>query len=114
MGKLSRTKGQVFERSMVKRFRQVMPGETIKRGLQARGGQCDEVPDVDMPALWIECKHGIKPSPRAALEQATRDSKSTGKLPVAIIKDNRKDPFVVMDLDDFLHIVAEWWQRRRT
>lgn len=111
MSKMQRDKGKRWEREVAALMRQAMPGcETIKRGYQSRGAKADKAPDVDCPIYWIECKHGIKPNPRAALAQATSDSEGTGKVPVAVIKDNRRTPFVVLGLTDFLELVRENWE----
>jgi hypothetical protein len=68
------------------------------------------VPDVDAGPLWVEAKHRKQVSPGAALEQAQKDA-GKGRVPVAVIKKNRKRPYAVMDLEDFLELVGEWWAR---
>lgn len=103
-----RQKGHAFERELVSRFREVMPGAEVKRGLQSREGA--EVADVDCPVFWIEAKRGRKPNPRAALEQATRDAADSAKYPVAIIRDDRKAPFVTMSMEHFLELVRVYWR----
>lgn len=112
MGAMQRRKGQAFERAMVHRLREVMPGVEIKRGLQSRGGG-KEVPDVDCPVFHIECKHMKLTNPRAALRQATADA-AEGKIPVAICKDNGEPEFVVLSLEDFLEFVKQWWPTQQT
>lgn len=106
-GAMSRRKGASFERELVHRFREAMPGGEVKRGLQSRSGQ--EVADVDCPAFWVEAKRGRKPNVRAALKQATECSPK-GRMPVAVIRDDREDAFVAMSLDDFLELVGDWWR----
>lgn len=101
----ARAKGIAFELAIAKDLRAIWP--EAKRGLQARGGG-EEVPDVDVPIFHVECKHGILPNPRAALLQAIRDSEQNGKIPVAIVKDNRKKPIVVMRYADWLEVMTEW------
>lgn len=90
-------------------FREAMPdvAGSIKRGWQARGGK--DAADVVVPDLpiWIECKHGIQPNPRAALKQAMGDAPA-GQIPVAFIKDNNCDPFVVLPAADFIDLLKEW------
>jgi hypothetical protein len=108
-GAMSRRKGATFERAMVHRFREAMPGAEVRRGLQSRGG--DEVPDVDCPVFWPELKRGRKPVVRAALKQAT-EAAPKGRVPIAVIRDDRSDPFVVLSLDNFLDLIAEWWEAR--
>ena len=102
-GRWARQKGKRGERDLVKLFRKIWP--KAKRGWQTRSGRDD--PDVVVPYLWIESKFGIKPNPRAALEQAVADSDGTGKLPVAVIRDNGKKAFVVMQLGDFYQMLVE-------
>jgi hypothetical protein len=109
MGALSRRKGRRFEQELVLRFREVMSGAEVRRGLQPRGG--DEVADVDCPAFWIEAKRGRQPNVRAALRQAEAAAPA-GRIPVAVIRDDRAEAFVSLALDDFLELVREWWEAR--
>ena len=106
-GARSRRKGARFERELVHQFREAMPGADVRRGLQWRGG--DEVPDVDCPVLWLESKRGKKPNVRAALRQAT-DAAPKGRIPLAVIRDDRAEAFVAMSLADFLELLREWWE----
>jgi len=108
-GARSRRKGARFERELVHRFREAMPGADVKRGLQCRGG--DEVADVDCPVFWPEAKRGRKPNVRAALRQALAAAPK-GRVPVAVIRDDRQEPFVALLLDDFLDLIREWWLGR--
>ncbi len=108
-GARSRRKGANYERAMVHRFREAMPGAEVRRGLQYRSG--DEVADVDCPVFWPELKRGKKPNVRAALRQA-RAAVPKGRVPVAVIRDDRQEPFVALLLDDFLDLVGEWWAGR--
>ena len=110
MSASQRRKGAAFERDNVHAFANAMPGCSVKRGLQSRSGE--EVPDVDADPFWVECKVGKRHSPRAALAQATADAKP-GRIPVAVIKDDRQSPFVVLSRADFLELVAQWWESRR-
>ena len=108
-GASSRRKGSRYERQLVHRFRGAMPGAEVHRGFQYRGGE--EAPDVDCPIFWIESKHGKRPSIRNALAQSTDDCPK-GRIPIAVVKDDRKPAMVTMGLDDFLEVIAEWWARR--
>ena len=109
MGARSRRKGAAYERELVHLFRDAMPGAEIRRGLQCRGGE--EVADIDCPVFFPEAKRGKKPNVRTALAQA-RGAAPKGRIPIAIIRDDRAEPFVVLDLDPFLDFVREWWERR--
>ena len=101
-----RIKGHQWERDVAKRFREVFTNYNVRRGVQSRD---PETADVDIPAFWCECKVGAKPNPRAALAQAIRDCKK-GKTPIAVIKDDRKQPTVFMLFEDFLDLIGEWWE----
>ena len=109
-GAMSRRKGANFERQLVWQFRQVMPGAEVKRGLQSRSGQ--DVADVDCPVFWIEAKRGRKPNVRAALKQA-ESCAPKGRIPVAVIRDDREAAFVALSLGDFLELVREWWEQAK-
>ena len=109
-GAAARRKGADFERWLVHRVAEVFGEGLVRRGLQFRGGA--EVPDVDAPGLWIECKRGKKVPIRTALEQAVSDSLGKGRWPVVACKEDRAEPFVVMRLDDFLDLLREWWSVR--
>lgn len=111
MSKAQRTKGAVWEREVARRFAEALPNSGAKRGLgQARSAS--EVADVDVPCFWVEAKHHKLVRPGAALDQAVEASEGSTKWPVAIIKQNRREPFVCMRLDDFLDLAGEWWERR--
>lgn len=105
MGLRSRRKGATWERELVHRFAPLVPEASVRRGAQARGG--DEAPDVDVPGLWVEAKHGRKVNLRAALTQARRDA-SAGRVPIAVCKDDRCEPVVVLGLEDFLTLWSAW------
>jgi hypothetical protein len=110
-GARSRRKGANAERELAKRFAEAMPGADCKRGIgQARSGS--EVADVEVPRFFVESKHGKRPNPRAALAQAIEacEANGNGKTPIAVIRDDRKEPFVCMRLEDFLGFVGEWWR----
>ena len=108
MGALSRTKGARWERELVHRFRQAMPGADVKRGLQCRG---EETADVECPVFWVEAKRGKKPNVRAAFKQASKAAPN-GWVPLAVIRDDRAEAFVALSLEDFLDFVGEWWAGR--
>jgi len=105
-GKSSRTKGHNFERWVAKELREIFPG--ARRGLQYQDGTgCADIVNAG-PWHW-ECKIGKKPGVRAALKQAENDC-SKGMIPVAVIKDDRLEPFVVLPFDDFWEMI---WQLKQ-
>lgn len=87
-----------------------MPGSGAKRGVgQARSHS--EVADVEVPYFWPECKKQKRGNVRAALAQAIEAAEVNGKgrVPVAFICDDRKEPFVAMREADFFDFVRDWW-----
>ena len=108
-GARSRRKGLQFERELVKRFREVMPDAGVRRGLQYRAGE--EAADVEVPCFWVEAKHHHRTNVREAMRQAIAAC-SPGRWPVAVCKDDHAEPLVTMQLEDFLELVKEWWERR--
>jgi len=108
-GRNSRRKGHGFERDIARQMNERMEGLGARRSLQSRGA---EAADVDCDVFWIECKAGRKPNPRAALEQAARDAEGTGKIPIAVVRDDRRPPFAVIAWEDLLDLMAEWWESR--
>lgn len=113
-GRNSRNKGKVWERRLVHLLVEV--GVPAHRGLSQTAGAT--TPDVDAPGLWIECKCGKRPNPRAALAQAARDNPG-GRLEVVAIHDDQETPgagateWVAMPLSDWLELVSEWHRGRR-
>ena len=126
MGRMQRRKGANWERELANMLKPIF-GEKVCRGVaQSRFGS-SEAPDVDnVPGYWFECKHGIKPNLRAALEQAEesetkfRESMSangytcTSRVPVAVSKDNNQEPIVLMRLKDFIPMLKELHAYRST
>lgn len=96
-GKKSRTKGHNFERETANFF--VSLGYArARRGIQYRDGtECPDV--VGVADIWVECKVGVRPNIKGAMEQA---KKACGTMrPVAITKWSRGPTFVTMDIDLF-------------
>ena len=105
-----RRKGISFEREVARMFAEVFGPENARRGIQYRSGS--EVPDVEVPALWIECKRGRRTNIRAALRQA-EEACNQPKWLLAICKDDHERAVAAMYLDDFLDLLREWWSARQ-
>jgi hypothetical protein len=103
MGSMEREKGASFERDVANEFKEVFP--SARRGLgQAR--DAGEVADVaEVGPFWPECKHHKKTNARAALAQAVKASKKSGRIPIAVCKDNFAEPTVTMRFSDFLALL---------
>lgn len=106
-GLRSRRKGAAYERELARLFKEAMPGAEIRRGIQNRTG--GDAADVEGTGVFhVEAKRGKLPNPRAALKQAIRDAKP-GKVPIAVIRDDRQEAFTVIRLADFLKFIGEHW-----
>ena len=112
MAKLSVDKGKRWERQVASLISEAMPGAHIRRGNQNRDGS--DSPDVICPWLWVECKSGKRPNPRAALAQAIEASSRRGSkaIPTVFLKDDRKDPIVILQMDDFLRMLKKLWHTK--
>ena len=106
MGKAERIKGHNFEREISRQIRDIFPES--RRGLQYQDGSKHS--DVEGTPFHIECKCGKKQNPRKALRQAISDNKK-GRMPIAVIRDDRKPAFVCMLWEDFKELVKEWKER---
>ena len=91
----------------VQRFREVFHAldATIRRGLQFRIGE--ETPDVDCPGVLARGQtRQAAPNVRGRCARSPTPA-PPGRIPIAIIRDDRAEPFVALSLDDFLEFVAE-------
>lgn len=77
MGKMSRTKGCVFERKIARVFRAAWPDTVVRRASQAERAHNPDVFIESGPTwlrhLWLELQDARQPNPLAKLEQAERD-----------------------------------------
>jgi hypothetical protein len=106
-----RRKGHDFERTVRRELASVFGEHLVRRGLQYRDGI--DCADVVAPGLWVECKAQRQTNPRAALAQAIRGAQGRRPLkPVAVCKDDRRPPVVMMRLEDFLELLREWHAKR--
>lgn len=102
MGKMSRDKGANFERWVATVLSDA--GFPTKRGLgQTRAA--GEVPDVDFGGFWPELKNHVRTNPRAAYRQAVKAAGKSGRIPIAICKDMREEPFVQLSLTHFIDLL---------
>lgn len=101
----SKQKGARFERTLASLFKEY--GYDCRRGQQYCGANGD-ADVVGLPGIWIEAKHQERMSLYDWMEQAKRDSKDTGNLPVVFHKKNRAEILVTMQLDTFMEIYREW------
>jgi hypothetical protein len=109
MGKFSVDKGKRFERELVRKFSQTIPGARVCRGFQWREGA--EAPDVDIPGFWLEAKVGQRVDMRKAMRQATADA-SYGRWPLVVAKEDSQVPLCLVRLPDFLEFYRQWYFSR--
>lgn len=122
LGRLSRQKGQRWERVICTLLREIFPTE-IYRGHQHISGGVNkgEGCDCEGSPFWVEGKHQKLSNPRAALLQSLKaqEKKRDSRLAVAICKDDRRpagwhvgiplDPATVtMTLSDWSILVEDW------
>lgn len=101
---MSREKGKRGERELAKKLREY--GYSCRRGVQYSGG-ADSPDVVGLAGIHIECKRTEKLSLYDALAQAKRDSKGS-YLPAVFHRKNESPWVVIMDLDDWISLYAEW------
>lgn len=102
----SKAKGARFERAVAAMFKEY--GYNAFRTAQYEGktGQCADVEGV--PYLHIEAKNQERMHLYDWMEQAVRDSKKKGNVPVVIHKANNKEVLVTMRWCDFIEFYSEW------
>ena len=98
-GKLSRNKGKAFEL-------EIFPN--AKRTLTQQRDSGEE-PDISIPGWWVEAKSHAKVPIRRAFEQAVDEIKHAGReaTPVAVTKDNGKEPLATLRLSDFVSLLKQ-------
>ena len=102
IGRGSKNKGKVGEREVATLFRE--HGFKARRGQQFTGG--GDSPDVvhNVEGLHIEVKRTEKFDLEGAMQQA-RDDSTLDEIPVVFHRKSRKTWVVVLDADDFLHMI---------
>tara|TARA_Y100000589_G_scaffold145265_1_gene138924 strand:- start:7010 stop:7384 length:375 start_codon:yes stop_codon:yes gene_type:complete len=109
-GARSRNKGARGERQTAKELSKAMEGYEVRRGIQNRtGGDAADIEGAGR--LHVEVKTGKKPNPRAALAQAEADAKP-GRIPMAVIRDDRNPPYVFMRWQTFLNEFLPLWAEK--
>ena len=102
MGKSQRDKGARLERDIAKALAAYFGIKATRRLGQARDGGEDL--DIDIP-FTIEIKARAEaPAAQKFLEQAQAAALDTARMPIAIIKGDRKQPVVLMFLTDWLEL----------
>lgn len=103
----SKKKGARFERQLSSLFREY-GYEDSRRTAQYCGNTGDASDVVGLPGIHVEAKHQERMQLYDWIEQAKRDSKDTGKLPMVFHKKNNHEILVTMQLDAFMTIYREY------
>ena len=107
MGKLnSKQKGARFERSLASQFKEY--GYEARRTAQYCGNTGDASDVVGLPGIHIEAKHQEAMRLYDWMDQAKRDSKGTGNVPVVFHKKNNAEILVTMQFETFMQMYKEW------
>lgn len=107
MAKNSKRKGKTGELELAKKLREF--GYDARRSVQYNGKEEEGQPDLlGLPGIHIECKRTEKLSLYDAVDQAKRDSQGKEELPVVFHRKNHCEWLVILPLDDFMKIYAEY------
>ena len=102
----SKQKGARFERSLASIFRDY--GYQARRTAQYCGNTGDASDVVGLPLIHIEAKHQERMQLYDWVDQAKRDAKGTGNIPVVFHKKNNAEILVTMTLPDWMQLYQEW------
>ena len=103
----SKQKGKRGELMLVKALREL--GFNTRRSVQYNGKTEEGQPDLlGLDNIHIECKFVEKLNIYNAIDQAKRDSKTTGYIPTVFHKKSNCEWLVTMTLDDWAKIYREY------
>lgn len=102
----SKQKGARFERSLASKLKEY--GYEARRTEQYCGNTGDASDVIGLPGIHIEAKHQEQMRLYDWMDQAKRDSKGTGNLPVVFHKKNNAEILVTMQFDDWMQIYKEY------
>lgn len=102
-GKMSRVKGQVFERTVAAML--TSRGYAARRGIQFNGLMDHDVV-CDLP-FNFECKAVESLNIQAAFQQSAKDAANKGVTPLVVHKKNKMKPLVTIAFEDFIDLL-QW------
>ena len=103
----SKRKGKTGELELARKLREY--GYDVHRSVQYNGKADDGEADlVGMPHIHIECKRTEALRLYDAVDQAKRDSGTTGKIPVVFHRKNNCEWLAIMPIDEFMKLYAEY------
>lgn len=103
----SKQKGARFERQLAGMFKDY-GYSGARRTAQYCGNTGDASDVVGLDGIHIEAKHQERMSLYDWIDQAKRDSKNTGNIPVVFHKKNRAEILVTMQFDSFMKLYKEY------
>lgn len=101
-------RSELFRRIVARRLATAFGADLVRRGRRSRDLEPPE-PAVNAPGLWVECVAGVDIDPMNALAEAEADSQGSGLWPIAVTRPWGSPATVHIRLDDFVHLLAEWW-----
>lgn len=103
----SKQKGARFERKLASLFREYGYDDS-RRTAQYCGNTGDASDVVGLPGIHVEAKHQEQMRLYDWIDQAKRDSKDTGNIPVVFHKKNNAEILVTMQFDSFMKLYKEY------
>lgn len=103
----SKQKGARFERQLAGIFKEYGYSDA-RRTAQYCGNTGDASDVVGLDGIHIEAKHQERMNLYEWMDQAKRDSETTGNIPVVFHKKNRAEILVTMQLDSFMKLYKEY------
>jgi hypothetical protein len=107
MGKSQRIKGRAWEQEVARSLRGIDP--SAQRLLEYQQGYGYDIRLKELP-LRVQCKSGHLPPWRKALDEASAAASGAGAIPVAAIKVSHRGEYAVLHWQDFVEVLAAWWQ----
>lgn len=103
----SKRKGKSGENELARKLREY--GYDVRRSVQYNGKAEEGQPDlVGLPGIHVECKRTEALRLYDAVDQAKRDSASTGDIPAVFHRKNNCEWVVILPLDEFMKIYREY------
>ena len=105
MGRHSQRKGSRFESLVAKIISSALDSWAVRNMHQTKGEDTGRDLWTNLP-FCIQCCHAKHPPIYQKLGEAVKSARP-GEMPVAVIRQDRKDIIVVMRMDDWLELVKQ-------
>lgn len=102
MGKMSRTKGHSYERTVAKQLRHIFPD--VGRQLEYQEDECNGVDLKNTGVFKIQCKRLKKYSPITAIEEV-----KTEGIPVLVTRADNKPSMAVIPFDKLIELMEAYY-----